>query len=1066
MKFESAIWLIRQYGQNIPQSQALCAVTSTFQCGNQTFDGQYRIVNISMTVSTINNTVGMPNPAIASLKLPALMSFYLGVYDGSGKTVANKSMSLLEYIKPLKNITMIHIRTDPTIAVIPTDFTDFPYLTSVTLNGNPGLTAIPPNFLNNSVRLQTIALYQPIESITIDTLSYFPSLIAYSVTSNCTGGPQCKFHLTTQSFPVLTGFQVHSIAGSVSNVNFDICYSPANTTSIYCGIQTATCNFVFGCPSYLNYLTILGPSSTISPPVSASVYSGLRYFKFAYSGLTSVPVSTYPPLIQYFVPPSLLLLNLPYNNLVNFDVDTILANNNGLNRLDFTNNLNFVGPITNSYFSILNSNLIVTNAGKVTIYGNNIGFGQVSTPQYKITAIIPNIQLLIDFKQPVPFYPTPTNISLGGVDIGQIIAEQSCPHTILFMSMKIYNSFFVHDVTINAVPCVTLTNGTVADELICTLPPLTAGTHTLYMTNGHFSESVEFDFETTYPVVNAVTRLPAPQGTNITLTGNFGANLNGPYVNLTTISSSTACTVLSITLSTIVCETSIPIAHELVTVYVTVDGYTSPAFYITLNNICQQSTNNCTGNGLCDMNGQCICTSNAFYNNCSKPYPIISSASYDSTNNKLVSLNGDFGPFGQVNPTIKINNTLDCTVNYKSQWVLNCTLDQSPNYGLSSVYLQVDSLNTTARNILVLRPPNNGGGSTTTTTTTTTSGGPSLTPQEQCEKDTFNCYGHGKCDINGICQCDDNYNPDDNCFTKFTNTTIKPNTTDPTVSFDIDGIDFQFEIVSIQELDLDGNTILKELFISNYSWNVNVSSNNIITIVNYQLNTTTNSSSSPPSSFQSVLVSSTISFSTQSRDIQFGDQTLHINRNSIKLAVNITNWQYSSNLATLRVVFRTIINNNQSVEYDCQDKNVEPLTYDSLSSLQYLRVVKDDVQFNGRFIDFALSDGRPTYSQTQLISLTQLLDGGDDEQSIAMIGINFPQCNECVLDPDFSPLLIDKSECGEGQSNTWRIIVGAVVGGVGAVAIAVASFLTYKKLMKAKNYDQSISHKLKNIENN
>ncbi|EGG21676.1 hypothetical protein DFA_01562 [Cavenderia fasciculata] len=395
---------------------------------------------------------------------------------------------------------------------------------------------------------------------------------------------------------------------------------------------------------------------------------------------------------------------------------------------------------------------------------------------------------------------------------------------------------------------------------------------------------------------------------------------------------------------------------------------------------------------------------NSFYKDCSKPYPIISSGNYNSTNNKYVQLNGDFGPSSnRQNLSIMINSTIKCVVGSVSQFQINCTLDQQPLFGLASVQLQFNDLNTLARDLLNLQSQQ-----------------PSQpSSKSECETITF----------------------------KYINTTVAPNTTDPTVSFDFDGVDFLFEIVSVQELDLDGN-IVKEIFISNYTWNVNASTiNNHTTNINYQLNT---SSSLSNNSYQPAQVQSTISFSTQPRTVEFGGKQLLMNANSIKLEVNISKWQYSSNLATLRVVFKTLINNNQSIEYDCINKDIESFSYDSLSSLQYLRVVKDGIQFNGRFIDVAMSDGRPTYSPTQLISSTRI----NDQQSIVMIGIVFPQCQSCILDPDFSALIVDTSNnshhtCdNDDPNNQWKMITGIVVGVVGAVALSIVTLYGIKRFKR------------------
>ncbi|EGG13502.1 hypothetical protein DFA_11263 [Cavenderia fasciculata] len=174
---------------------------------------------------------------------------------------------------------------------------------------------------------------------------------------------------------------------------------------------------------------------------------------------------------------------------------------------------------------------------------------------------------------------------------------------------------------------------------------------------------------------------------------------------------------------------------------------------------------------------------------------------YNSSNNKNVELNGDFGPSISNTSTttttvsIKINNTIECVVESVSQFHFNCTLDQQPSFGLASVQLKLNNhLNTLARNILNLQ------------ITTNHNNHLMMEYQNQnVSSNTFNCYGHGYCDDSGKCQCQNGYSDIDNCLTKYINRTITPNTTDPTVSFDVDGLDFDFlfEIDSFQELDLD-----------------------------------------------------------------------------------------------------------------------------------------------------------------------------------------------------------------------------------------------------------------------
>ncbi|EGG17814.1 EGF-like domain-containing protein [Cavenderia fasciculata] len=373
-------------------------------------------------------------------------------------------------------------------------------------------------------------------------------------------------------------------------------------------------------------------------------------------------------------------------------------------------------------------------------------------------------------------------------------------------------------------------------------------------------------------------------------------------------------------------------------------------------------------------------------------YPTVTSVNY-TIEGRILKLYGNYGSPATISlePVIvKVSDSIDCIVNNAFITLIQCTLSSVPPPGPATLFVSVNGSEFLSSSLLNFGPANNNNGTSA---------------QDLCKEQTFNCYGHGQCDQNGICQCNENYNQIDNCLTKFANTTIKPNTTNPTVNFDIDGIDFDFEIYSIQEINYDGQ-LIKELSLSSEIWNVSINSDNITTFANYQLDT--NNIVSNNSMYQFLLVSSDISFSLITRNITFGGTQLILLPNAIKVGFTIKYWPYQSNVATLRVVFKSIINNDQSILFDCEKQSINSFTKDKLSeSIQYLRVVKDNIQFNGRFIDFVVSDGRKTYSKTELISQT-LIDNSDD-QSIVLIGINIPQCQSCQLDPDFTPLIIDKS---------------------------------------------------------
>ncbi|EGG15974.1 TM9 protein B [Cavenderia fasciculata] len=239
--------------------------------------------------------------------------------------------------------------------------------------------------------------------------------------------------------------------------------------------------------------------------------------------------------------------------------------------------------------------------------------------------------------------------------------------------------------------------------------------------------------------------------------------------------------------------------------------------------------------------------------------------------------------------------------------------------------------------------------------------------------------------------------------------------------------------LQIQELDVDDN-VVQELIVD--QWNVTDQSGDDLTSLHYRL--LINSTLYPTLS-SIVNVTSLIEYSTKDRQLPFGDSIVSVGANSIKVGVNVTGWQYQSILSHLRVVFSTIVNNEQSTIQSCSSSDI-PTFEQILGSDSYLRVIKNDTQFYGRFLSYSYSDGRKTFSRNELINQTKIV-GNNNNESLALIGVHVPQCTFCLLDPDFSALVVnnEKVDCSSSSSsNTWKIIVGCVVGGAVFIALVIA----------------------------
>ncbi|EGG19493.1 EGF-like domain-containing protein [Cavenderia fasciculata] len=434
----------------------------------------------------------------------------------------------------------------------------------------------------------------------------------------------------------------------------------------------------------------------------------------------------------------------------------------------------------------------------------------------------------------------------------------------------------------------------------------------------------------------------------------------------------------------------------------------------------------------------------------SQRYPSVSSVSI-STNqidkSYRVLIYGNFGSLGQANPSVSINSTTPCNIESISETLIQCNITSIGNrYGPATLTILVDGAYYTNTNSLFFTPPPIE---------------PSPDFKKQCEQQTHNCNSNGVCNDLGSCQCNIGFNQNDNCLTKYINDTIpiETNQTSPVTKFDIEGVQFMFEMYSIQELGVDGETVVTELFTKD--WISSIEKNGELTTANYTLQISDDNITTPQPN-----VTATISFSSKQRDFTFGNQSFTLAPNTIKVTVGIDNWAFQ------KYYLKTTINKNEIVGRDCQLETVDSFLYDSLgNTIQYLKVIKDGIQFTGRFIDYVLSDGRQSYSKTQIVTSNSNNNNSTTDESIAFIGINMPQCQSCVIDPDFTPLLVDNKNSlngcdSESQSNTWKIIVGSCVGGAIFLSLVCALAYYLKKSNHIKLKVAQLSLKLKKLKRN
>ncbi|EGG14542.1 Tenascin [Cavenderia fasciculata] len=717
-----------------------------------------------------------------------------------------------------------------------------------------------------------------------------------------------------------------------------------------------------------------------------------------------------------------------------------------------------------------NSTLIPIKSNLGMIYGRNLGYGAIEQG-YALIVVIANSQMLMHITNTPrqggpprtvsirPHSSTIYNLSVIETDIiiRDLDISQKPSSTAVLLSLAFYNDYLPHYLTIDQVVNGTVTQqfpcpvvSTTNDSFICeTNMPVQPGIVNIHFKNEYYSisnNSIEF-------IQDNIVK----NGSVFTLTGIFSQISAPSTLTFSSVFGDSRCIVTEFSFSQIKCTLEENIkGGPLVIVKIKVDSYSNVYSIDTIPtpySKCMNDTFNCHDNGQCSFDGFCVCPSPSFYNNCLIPYPTISSSSIITSGNdsKQLIFFGDFGPFNQSGVIVLINETISCNVTTASQQLIQCQLENTPTIGIASVKIQVDTRTVIVNDAILFSNPTP----------------PIYNDEESCRKDTHDCFGNGHCDEMGQCQCDVDYHSIDNCRTKFLNSIDTPNINNvsPIISFNFESSSFQFEIYSIQEIDFESNlTAKKELLISNYNWSMN-SNNSNATTSSYTLvfddDNSNNNSSSNSTIPKDLNVTSIISYNRESSKIELIggiNETFDLNPNSIRLSVSIEGWRYSSNMARLKVLFKTTIPKEQTFIFDCDEQPLDSFTNNQLSpTIQYIRIARDNVQYHGRFVDRVVSDGHPTYSKTELVSLTPL----NDQESTAIIGINLPQCQQCTIDPiDFTPLHYDQGSQDCDKSDSWKIIVGVVLGLTAFIALVIASVIIVKKKMLIRESEKMRERKL------
>ncbi|KYQ93079.1 tenascin C [Tieghemostelium lacteum] len=288
-----------------------------------------------------------------------------------------------------------------------------------------------------------------------------------------------------------------------------------------------------------------------------------------------------------------------------------------------------------------------------------------------------------------------------------------------------------------------------------------------------------------------------------------------------------------------------------------------------------------------------------------------------------------------------------------------------------------------------------------------------------------NCNGNGICQSDGFsnnCYCMPGWIGSD-CSIVGDQSPVKINNTNGQTEISNEDIQFGIRLISLQELHFNGN-IEREIPFQTWSLQDNQNSSNI---VQYQLK------------HEDSVITYTIEQVLQDRNQTFAGVDIHLKKDTIKLTVNISNWQFYQSLNTLRLIMHSYVQSKSDCEATINRQG------QTNESIDYFTIQKDGNIFYGKFIDRVLSDGRSAYSSTIFL--------GSNDTTIRY-GITLPHfTREVLLDPDFSVLvdgLFDGCDNSSNAVRKWLIPTVVLVSIFGVLSIILVIIFFVRKYFYVK----------------
>ncbi|EGC32731.1 hypothetical protein DICPUDRAFT_155266 [Dictyostelium purpureum] len=443
------------------------------------------------------------------------------------------------------------------------------------------------------------------------------------------------------------------------------------------------------------------------------------------------------------------------------------------------------------------------------------------------------------------------------------------------------------------------------------------------------------------------------------------------------------------------------------------------------------SCNEGSGNGLCSSTtGKCICSQYYTGESCNLPNQFLTSASSALSSGGLVNL---YGWFGSPNEGLTITiGSLNCQIHYYNTTFANCTIGAGS--GTKSIKIIQNNQEWIGENMFHY--------------TETT---------YRCPKDcSLNGVANGECNSSsGQCKCFIGWGGYD-CNSKSTtggstSTSSGSSTPTPTKSPEIEipesnttinngsssisnqQTTYEISILSLIEYDVTDAIVIthnltnKWISIGDTDKNIHKFNQNIS---------------------ETCRITYIIEDIKESRDYEFAGLQLTLEKDSIKITVNIENYPFTSVLNKLQLRLESIVGDNgANIENNqCNNKetSINKDLLDNNQLLNYITISKNEKVLYGRFINRVLSDHRQSFITTSLISNTTTTSANKES---FIIGLNLPFFTESLsIDPDFSVLVSPSfKKCKSNDRAKWVLPVAIVVPCVAVATIIIISAIIYKK---------------------